>query len=416
MPGRGTESATSPTASPVTSPVTSTTVPNTSPAPTPGGFGLYVHWPFCVSKCPYCDFNSHVADTVDEAAWEAALLAELDHYGTETPGRLLQTVFFGGGTPSLMPPRIVDALLARAALHWTLATDLEVTLEANPSSVEAHKFKDFRDAGVNRVSIGVQSFDAAALKFLGRAHDPDAALNAITIAERTFSRFSFDLIYALPGQTAESWRAELRRALDLAGDHLSLYQLTIEKGTAFYTDHRRGAFALPHDDLAVDLYELTTEETDRAGLPAYEISNYARPGSECRHNLVYWQGGDYVGVGPGAHGRLRGTAGRQATMQIPAPQGWLDAVREKGHGTRQTDIVTETEQVEEYLLTGLRLQRGIARRDFEALTGRPLETAIDEAACARLVEAGLLETDSAGIRATKEGRQRLNALIAHILV
>tara|TARA_R110000787_G_scaffold103397_6_gene210010 strand:+ start:130 stop:1326 length:1197 start_codon:yes stop_codon:yes gene_type:complete len=381
-----------------------------------GGFGLYVHWPFCVSKCPYCDFNSHVADRVDETAWEAALLRELDHYGAETAGRTLDTVFFGGGTPSLMPPRIADALLDRAAAHWTIADDLEVTLEANPSSIEAGKFRDFRAAGVNRVSIGVQSFDPAALRFLGRAHDAQAARDAISVAERTFSRFSFDLIYALPGQTAAGWRAALREALARAGDHLSLYQLTIEKGTAFYGAHRRGAFVLPDDDLAVDLYELTAEETDRAGLPAYEISNYARPGAECRHNLVYWQGGDYVGIGPGAHGRLRVAGVRRATAQFPGPENWLAAVAEKGHGTRESAIVPVPEQVEEFLLTGLRLTAGIDRRQFERLTGRALEDSIDPAAASLLAGAGLIELDAQGLRATAEGRQRLNALIGRLVV
>lgn len=380
----------------------------------PGGFGLYVHWPFCVSKCPYCDFNSHVADTVDPAAWRRNLLAEMDHYGIKTKGRRLDSVFFGGGTPSLMPPAIVEALLGRLGDYWTLSPDLEVTLEANPSSVEARKFADFRAAGVNRVSVGIQSFDDGALKFLGRAHSSTEALQAITIAEQTFDRVSFDLIYALPGQTRDAWTAELGAALGRGTDHLSLYQLTIEKGTPFYAAHRNGVFALPDEDLAADLYEITADMTSKAGLPAYEVSNYARNGQESRHNLVYWRGGDYVGIGPGAHGRLTLAQGPMRTEQVPAPAGWLAAVMADGHATRVSAEIPVTERADELLMMGLRLTEGIDRALYERIIGRPLDDSLDLDRVTALTAAGLVEWDSRGLRATAAGMQRLNAVIAAI--
>ena len=387
---------------------------NNAGDPFPGGFGLYIHWPFCVSKCPYCDFNSHVADTVDDAAWQRSLLAELDHYGIKTKGRRLDSVFFGGGTPSLMPPAIVAALLDKLSDYWSVPTDLEVTLEANPSSIEAQKFADFRAAGVNRVSVGIQSFDDAALKFLGRVHSAAEASKAITVAERSFDRVSFDLIYALPGQSRDAWASELAQALARGTGHLSLYQLTIEKGTPFYADHRRGFFALPEEDLAADLYELTGEMMSKAGFGAYEVSNYARSGQESRHNLVYWRGGDYIGVGPGAHGRLTLDAARLRTEQVPAPAGWLQAVAQDGHATRVYERVAPMEQVEEYLMMGLRLAEGIDRAQFAQIVGRPLEDCIDGAKVTALSDAGLLETDMRGLRATGAGIQRLNMIIAAI--
>jgi putative oxygen-independent coproporphyrinogen III oxidase len=387
---------------------------NNAGDPFPGGFGLYIHWPFCVSKCPYCDFNSHVADTVDDAAWQRSLLAELDHYGIKTKGRRLDSVFFGGGTPSLMPPAIVAALLDKLSDYWSVPTDLEVTLEANPSSIEAQKFADFRAAGVNRVSVGIQSFDDAALKFLGRVHSAAEALKAITVAERSFDRVSFDLIYALPGQSRDAWASELAQALARGTGHLSLYQLTIEKGTPFYADHRRGFFALPEEDLAADLYELTGEMMLKAGFGAYEVSNYARSGQESRHNLVYWRGGDYIGVGPGAHGRLTLDAARLRTEQVPAPAGWLQAVAQDGHATRVYERVAPMEQAEEYLMMGLRLAEGIDRAQFAQIVGRPLEDCIDGARVTALSDAGLLETDMRGLRATGAGIQRLNMIIAAI--
>ena len=379
-----------------------------------GGFGLYVHWPFCVSKCPYCDFNSHVADTVDPAAWQRSLLAELDYYGIKTKGRRLDSVFFGGGTPSLMPPAIAGALLDALAGYWSLAPDLEITLEANPSSVEAQKFADFRFAGVNRVSVGVQSLDNDALRFLGRAHSATDAIQAITIAERTFERTSFDLIYALPGQSRAAWSGQLATALARNPGHLSLYQLTIERGTPFFSDHRNGAFFLPEEDLAADLYELTGEMTEKAGLPAYEVSNHAAIGQESRHNLTYWRGGDYVGIGPGAHGRLTIDGKRLQTEQIPGPANWLSTVTEKGNATRLSTTVSDTEQIEEFLLMGLRLAAGIDRDLFARITGRALDDCIDQAQLPALEAAGLVVADAQGLRATAAGLQRLNAIIAAI--
>lgn len=384
--------------------------------PVPGGFGLYIHWPFCVSKCPYCDFNSHVADAVDDDAWQLNLLAELDHYGNKTKGRRLDSVFFGGGTPSLMPPAIVAALLDKLSDYWAVPTDLEITLEANPSSIEARKFADFRVAGINRVSVGVQSFDDVALRFLGRAHSAAEALHAITIAEQSFERVSFDLIYALPGQSCDAWASELTQALSRGTGHLSLYQLTIEKGTPFYSDHRRGAFALPDEDLAADLYELTGDMTSKAGFNAYEVSNYALTAQESRHNLVYWRGGDYIGVGPGAHGRLTLGGTRLRTEQVPGPAGWLSAVTEDGHATRVCEPVMPAEQAEEHIMMGLRLSDGIDRAQFAQIVGRPLDECIDLAKVTALSEARLLVADRRGLRATSDGMQRLNAIIAAIVL
>jgi putative oxygen-independent coproporphyrinogen III oxidase len=384
------------------------------PGAVPGGFGLYVHWPFCVSKCPYCDFNSHVADGVDDAAWHHNLLAELDHYGIKTKGRRLDSVFFGGGTPSLMPPETVAGLLDRIGDYWAVPDDLEVTLEANPSSVEAQKFAGFRTAGVNRVSVGIQSFDDAALKFLGRAHSSAEALQAVTIAEQTFERVSLDFIYALPGQSRAAWQAELGAALARGTGHLSLYQLTIEKGTPFYAEHRKGAFSLPDEELAADLYELTAEMTSGVGLSAYEVSNYAKKGQESRHNLVYWRGGDYIGIGPGAHGRLKLADGCRRTEQVPSPAGWMAAVSADGHATRVFAEIPPRDRADELLLMGLRLTHGIDRVLFQQIAGAPLDDSLDLGKVEALAKAGLIEADARGVRATSAGIQRLNAVIAAI--
>ena len=385
------------------------------PFDSPGGFGLYVHWPFCVSKCPYCDFNSHVADSVDQDNWRSGLLAELDHYGTKTKGRHLDTVFFGGGTPSLMPPATAAAVLDALSAYWTLAPDIEITLEANPSSVEARKFEDFKTAGVNRISIGVQSFDDAALRFLGRGHDAKEAKEAVTIAKRTFDRSSFDLIYALPGQQPEEWVGQLDEALAFDTGHLSLYQLTVEKGTKFYSDRRDGAFELPNDELAADLYELTNEMTTNRGLNGYEVSNYAVSGLESRHNLIYWRGGDYIGIGPGAHGRLTIDGKRYRTEQVPLPENWLSMREERGHATRIFSVISEAELKIECLMMGLRLVAGIDRRLFAAITGSDLLDCIDTGSAYLLQEAGLIEIDGTHLRATEAGRQRLNAVIESLV-
>jgi putative oxygen-independent coproporphyrinogen III oxidase len=376
---------------------------------------LYIHWPFCKSKCPYCDFNSHVRAGIDDARWRRALLRELDHYGAATRGRRLVSVFFGGGTPSLMAPATAAALLDRAAGHWACAPGLEVTLEANPTSVEAGRLADFRAAGVNRASLGVQALDNPSLKFLGRGHDASEARAAVAIAARIFARYSFDLIYARPGQSVASWERELDEALPLAGDHLSVYQLTIEPGTAFATAHGRGDFALPDEDLAGALYETTQARLGRAGLGAYEISNHARPGGECRHNLVYWRYGDYVGVGPGAHGRLTQGGAKHATRQLRAPEKWLAAVEANGHATEESAAIGAGERLEEMVMMGLRLAEGVTRERFRRETGRTLEQALDGTALADLAEGGFLVIDRHGMRATEAGRQRLNAVLARLL-
>ena len=381
--------------------------------------GVYVHWPFCKSKCPYCDFNSHVRDGIDQRRWRKALLAELDYAALEAPsgngGRRLETMFFGGGTPSLMEPETVAALIARARELWEVAPDLEVTLEANPTSVEASRFAALAEAGVNRLSLGVQALDGAALKFLGREHSADEALSALRTAQRHFCRTSFDLIYARPGQSVEAWDGELKTALKLAGEHLSVYQLTIERGTRFFTDHARGTFSMPDEETAAQLFELTQERLAAAGLPAYEISNHARPGAECRHNLIYWRYQDYVGIGPGAHGRFAESGAKIARRRKSGPEAWLEAVEQEGHGTAETTVVTGRDRIEEALMMGLRLSQGIDRKSFAETAGADPVTALGEGRFAPLVKAGFLEIDKTRLRATPAGRQRLNAVMERLI-
>jgi putative oxygen-independent coproporphyrinogen III oxidase len=377
--------------------------------------GVYVHWPFCKSKCPYCDFNSHVRDVVDQSRWRSALLKELNQAAREAPDRRVETMFFGGGTPSLMEPETVGAVIARVKQLWDTAADVEITLEANPTSVEASRFAALAQAGVNRVSLGVQALDAASLRFLGREHSADEAVEAIATARRHFARYSFDLIYARPGQTEEAWAAELERALALAGEHLSLYQLTIERGTRFFTDHARGAFTLPAGDQAAAMFELTQARLAAAGLPAYEISNHARPGAACRHNLIYWRYQDYVGIGPGAHGRFAEGAGKRATRRASGPEAWLEAVEREGHGTAETTLVGGQDLVEEALMMGLRLAEGIDRAVFASMTGADPVAALGERRLAPLVKAGYLEVDVTHLKATAAGRQRLNAVLERLI-
>ncbi len=384
-------------------------------SPSGAPLGVYVHWPFCKSKCPYCDFNSHVRDGIDQARWRAALLSELQHAHLEAPDRVVETIFFGGGTPSLMEPETVAAVIDRVHELWDAAADVEITLEANPTSVEAARFAALKQAGVNRVSLGLQALDPAALKFLGREHSADEALAALETARRHFSRYSFDLIYARPGQTLKAWDAELARALTLAGDHLSLYQLTIERGTRFFTDHARGAFALPGEEAAARLYELTQRRLAEAGLPAYEISNHARPGAECRHNLIYWRYQDYVGVGPGAHGRFAEGGGKIARRRLSGPEAWLEAVERDGHGTAETSLVLDKDLIEEALMMGLRLTRGIDRKEFASMTGADPVAALGEARLAPLLKAGFLKVGKTHLSATPAGRQRLNAVLERLI-
>jgi len=372
---------------------------------------LYIHWPFCLSKCPYCDFNSHVREKIPRDRIVAALRTELAFEAARIGARKLTSIFFGGGTPSLMAPEDVAALIADAKRLFTPATDIEVTLEANPTSVEAGRFAGYAAAGVNRVSIGVQSFDDEVLKFLGREHSADQARAAIELARENFLRLSFDLIYARPGQTEQNWRAELATALDLAADHLSLYQLTIEPGTKFATLYARGAFALPDEDLAARLYDATAEAAAEYGMHAYEISNYARPGRESRHNLAYWRYQDYAGIGPGAHGRL--TLGGQlyATSRHRAPEAWAGLVETNGTGITAETPVNAEDRAREALLMGLRLAEGIDVSVFQQRTGVPLLDAVDQSVMRDCVDEGYLTIGPTHLAATAEGRKRLDALL-----
>lgn len=375
-----------------------------------GGFGLYVHWPFCQSKCPYCDFNSHVALQIDHDRWRRAYVAEIARLAAETPGRVLNSIFFGGGTPSLMAPETVAAVI-EAARAWPFANDIEITLEANPGSVEAGRFRAYRDAGVNRISMGVQAMNDADLRRLGRLHSVAEAEAAFATARDLFERVSFDLIYARQYQTLADWRAELGRALALAVDHLSLYQLTVEDGTVFGARHAKGQLrGLPEDALSADLYALTQEMTAAAGLPGYEVSNHARPGSESRHNLIYWRYGDYAGVGPGAHGRLTLPGGRWATEAPRAPGAWLDLVERTGRGEQPRERLSGTDQATEYLLMSLRLHEGSAPERFAALAGRP----INSSKINTLQEDGLLRPGPR-LAVTDQGRILLNAVLRELL-
>jgi putative oxygen-independent coproporphyrinogen III oxidase len=375
-------------------------------------FGVYIHWPFCLSKCPYCDFNSHVRHAaVDQARFVRAFAAEIAATAARVPGRTVSTIFFGGGTPSLMQPATVGAILDAIARHWTIAPDVEVTLEANPTSVEAARFRGYRAAGVNRVSLGVQALDDSALRELGRMHSAAEALDAVAIARTTFERYSFDLIYARPGQTPQAWAAELERALTEAGEHLSLYQLTIEQDTPFALLHAAGKLVVPDDDTARALYDTTQAVCARAGLPAYEISNHARPGAESRHNLVYWRAHEYAGIGPGAHGRLDIDGERRATATEKRPESWLMRVEARGHGLVADEALTREQIADEFLLMGLRLAEGIDPARYAHLAGRPL----DAQRIARLREQGAVETTANGrLRVTLAGFPVLDAVVADL--
>jgi oxygen-independent coproporphyrinogen-3 oxidase len=376
-------------------------------APDPG-FGLYLHWPFCAAKCPYCDFNSHVAAVIDQERWARAYLREIERVGALTGRRVLQSVFFGGGTPSLMDPRLVDRILTSVRATWPLANDAEITLEANPGSVEAGRFRDYAAAGVTRVSMGVQALNDADLKRLGRRHSTAEARAAFDIARATFDRVSFDLIYARQDQTIAAWADELGTALGMAVDHLSLYQLTIEDGTAFGARHAAGGLrGLPDDDLAADMYLKTQEICEARGLDAYEVSNHAKPDAACRHNLIYWRCGDYAGIGPGAHGRLPLSGARHATEAIRAPEFWLRAVEANGTGDRSVTRLSAAEQADEYLIMALRLGEGLDMDRLARLRAAPIAPrTLDD-----LVEQGMIEIAGTRIRATRQGRPVLNAVI-----
>lgn len=380
------------------------------------GFGIYVHWPFCESKCPYCDFNSHVRDAIDDERWARALVAELDATASLAPGRRVDSVFFGGGTPSLMSVPTVEAVLGGVAKHWPLDSDVEVTLEANPGSVEADRFAGYAAAGVNRLSIGVQALDDDALQLLGRRHSVAEALRALDIADKTVGRTSFDLIYARPGQTLDQWQAELERALGFGTEHLSLYQLTLEQGTRFWTLAQRGELVVPDDDHAADLYALTQSMTAAVGLPAYEISNHARPGAASRHNLIYWRSGDWIGVGPGAHGRLTGNGATVARRQEKAPETWLSAVEARGDATAETLEIGQRERIEEVLMMGLRLTGGLSDTVLRRAAGVGLDQAVEPERRARLVASGHLAPTDDVLCLTPEGRPLLNSVLRELLV
>lgn len=372
---------------------------------------LYVHWPFCLAKCPYCDFNSHVREALPQAEMLAALQAELAWEAARLGRRAVGSIFFGGGTPSLMAPESVAALIAQVGALFELLPGAEITLEANPTSIEAGRFRDFRAAGVNRVSIGVQSFNAQALRFLGREHSAAQAISAIALGADIFPRISFDLIYARPGQTLADWRAELRQALDLAADHLSLYQLTIEDGTKFANLHKRGEIVLPDEAQAEALYDATAEEAACYGLERYEISNYARPGGESRHNLSYWRYGDYAGIGPGAHGRLLLGGEMLATSRRRAPEAWMQSVAELGHGTVLEEIVPPADRAREALIMGLRLREGINAMQFKARTGVELRAALEPEGLDTCLAAGDLTLTPTHLAATPQGLKKLDALL-----
>ena len=375
-------------------------------------FGVYVHWPFCLSKCPYCDFNSHVRHAaIDEPRFLRAFEAEIASTAERVPNRAVSSIFLGGGTPSLMQPGTVAGILDAISEHWTVLPNVEITLEANPTSVEATRFAGYRAAGVNRASLGVQSLDDAVLKELGRTHTAQEALDAVAIARKSFDRYSFDLIYARPRQTPQQWQAELKRAIAEAAEHLSLYQLTIEPETPFAMLHQAGKLATPDDDTARALWDTTQEICSVAGLPAYEVSNHARPGAECRHNLVYWRAHEYAGIGPGAHGRLDIDGRRRATMTEKRPEAWLMRVESLGHGLVTDDLLTAEERADEFLLMGLRLAEGIDPARYAALAGRPLDRErIDFLAAQGFVESGR----DGFLRVTPAGFPVLDAVVADL--
>jgi putative oxygen-independent coproporphyrinogen III oxidase len=375
-------------------------------------FGVYVHWPFCLSKCPYCDFNSHVRHAgIDEDRFARAFAREIETTARRTGGREVSSIFLGGGTPSLMRPQTVGAILETIGKHWRVASGAEVTLEANPTSVEATRFAGYRAAGVNRVSLGVQALDDASLKALGRLHSAREALDAVAIARRSFERYSFDLIYARQDQTVQMWTDELKLAISEAAEHLSLYQLTIEEGTPFFALHAAGKIKTPDEALARALYDVTQEVCDHHGLSAYEISNHARGGAECRHNLVYWRAHEYAGIGPGAHGRLDIEGTRYATSTEKRPEAWLMRVEANGHGVIVDDPLNSEERADEFLLMGLRLAEGIDPSRYTALSGRPL----DPRRIAVLREEGAISVDEEGrLRVTQAGFPVLDAVVADL--
>jgi putative oxygen-independent coproporphyrinogen III oxidase len=382
----------------------------------PGSFAVYIHWPFCKSKCPYCDFNSHVRDSVDQERWKNALLAELEYMAGQTQAHEVKSIFFGGGTPSLMPAKTAEALINGVRELWPVAENIEITLEANPTSVEANTFSDFKSAGVNRVSLGVQALDDKELKFLGRGHSAKEALAAVEKAAQVFDRYSFDLIYARPNQTLENWEKELRRALQYIGGHMSLYQLTIEENTAFHHAYKKGEFALPDEELSEQLYRLTENIMQEHGLAAYEVSNYAKPGEESRHNMAYWLGDDYVGIGPGAHGRLTKNGNRIATQTLKSPERWLENVEKNKNACEIWQEIDKKDEIDERIMMGLRLSDGINFRDFKDKTGVAFKGSINMSKYTLFLQKNYLKETESSVSATLNGRLVLNRLTADLLL
>jgi len=378
-------------------------------------FALYIHWPFCLSKCPYCDFNSHVRETIDEERWRDALLRELDDVAAQALGRTVASIFFGGGTPSLMAPATVAALLDRIAERWALVPDIEITLEANPTSVEVARLAEIRSAGVNRVSLGVQALDDTALRFLGRGHNADEALDAVRTAGALFDRYSFDLIYGRPEQTVADWTRELQHALDHVRDHVSVYQLTLEPGTPFHALWRRGKLAPLDETAAAALFEATQNGLETAGLPSYEVSNHATPGAESLHNLIYWRYGEYAGIGPGAHGRMTFDGAKFATQRIRNPEAWLAQVEARGSGSERPELLDANTQFAEMMLMGLRLTEGVPESRIKRYSEYGIEAAFDPDRFGSLIRNDLLEWEDGWLRVTAAGRTRLDAVVAHLL-
>ena len=378
-----------------------------------GGFGIYIHWPFCAAKCPYCDFNSHVRTSVDQSRWLSAIRLELKNNAIRTKGRTVNTIFFGGGTPSLMEPETVAGIIKEIAKLWVLALDIEISLEANPTSVEAQKFSNFRKAGINRISMGIQSLRNDDLKALGRMHSVNEARKAFDIAKDNFERVSFDLIYARQDQSKVDWEIELKEASSMAVDHLSLYQLTIEDGTRFGDLYERGNLkGMPNDSLAADMYDITQEITLQNDMPAYEISNHAIEGAESRHNLIYWRYGDYIGVGPGAHGRISENGNKIATTTIENPENWLRGVELNGTSTIDDEVINHIDQASEYLMMSLRLIEGVDMERYKKISG----VALDNKLIDKNIENGLIKVINNNLIATQRGRIILNTLIKDLLI
>lgn len=377
-----------------------------------GGFGVYIHWPFCQAKCPYCDFNSHVSREIDQSRWLRAYISEIDRYAEQVPGRALTSVFFGGGTPSLMDPDIVHGVLTHLRRHWAFSNSIEITLEANPGSVDAGRFAGYAQAGVNRISMGIQALNNQDLRLLGRIHTVEEARKAFDVARNQFSRVSFDLIYARQNQALDAWKSELREALAMAIDHLSLYQLTIEQGTAFGDRYNRGKLrGLPEDDLAADMYEVTQDLCAEAGLSAYEVSNYAKSGSESLHNSVYWRYGDYLGIGPGAHGRLTLNGQRYGTEAFSNPAKWLDMAA-AGQTEKHREQISLADQANEFLMMGLRLSEGVSRSRFEKIASKPL----NQERLTYLKDIGMVSLAGDNVSVTRNGRMVLNTILRELLV